>query len=89
MSQYAIDPELAQRRLRTLVRLLETEAGQQDARRENPAARKLCGELDSLEMREWARQCTNLLNGPVRTPLTRGKAGKKSLEDMTDEELLS
>lgn len=78
---YAIDPELSQRRLRTLVRLLETEARHQAmrGRSELPPV----GELDANEMRQWARQCANLLNGPMP------RKAAKPIEQMSDEELLS
>lgn len=77
MSQYAIDPELAQRRLKTLVRLLEEECVKRQS---------YMDQLTPLEMKEWARQCANLLNGPARAPTRKAV---KPMEQMTDEELLS
>jgi len=75
MSQWAIDPELSERRLATLVRLLEDEASvQAKGQRSKP------GELDANEMRQWAKQCRNIMRGPTT---------RKPIEQMTDEELLS
>lgn len=59
---YRVDPDLSKRRLRTLVRLLETEA-RTIAKRSWKEQRATSGELDANEMREWAAQCTNLLRG--------------------------
>jgi hypothetical protein len=80
MSQWSIDPELAQRRLRTLVRLLRTEARGHALRGRTQIVHS--GELDFKEMTDWANQCENLLTGP-----TPRKA--KPIEQMSDEELLS
>jgi hypothetical protein len=76
MSQWSIDPKLSQRRLATLVRLLEAEATWIGKGKQCQS-----GELDANEMRQWARQCSNLLNAPATAP--------KAIEQMSDEELLS
>jgi hypothetical protein len=79
MSQWSIDPKLSQRRLATLVRLLEAEATLIGKQGRTASVRP--GELDANEMRQWARQCSNLLNAPASAP--------KAIEQMSDEELLS
>lgn len=79
MSRWAIDPGLSERRLATLVRLLEEEATLIGKQGRTAPVRP--GELDANEMRQWARQCTNLLNTLPSQP--------KPIEQMTDEELLS
>lgn len=75
--QWAADPKLVQRRLATLVRLLEAEASLIGKQGRLAPVRPT--ELDANEMRQWARQIHNLQNASVAKPI----------EQMTDEELLS
>jgi hypothetical protein len=75
---WSVDPELSQRRLATLVRLLESEA--RTASQSNKA-----NELTPKEMLEWAHQCRNLIGTATRP----ARKAAKPLEEMSDEELLS
>lgn len=72
MSQWEADPNLVRRRLETLVALLRKELKHTVPH----------GTLTPTEMEQWAHQCSNLLNAPMRK-------ATKPIESMTDEELLS
>ena len=64
MSQYSADPALVQRRLVTLVRLLEAYAGESIGVQPHM--------LTPDEAQEWARQCRNLITLPMEDdPLLR------------------
>lgn len=62
MSPYEIDPDLRDRRLATLVQLLEEAQALQ-----TPAP------LSHVEMHDWAHQCRNLLGTAVEAPRRKPK----------------
>ena len=62
MSQYEADPDLVQRRLATLVQLLEEAQSLQTS-----------APLTHVEMHDWAHQCRNLLGTATGAPRRKSK----------------
>ena len=76
MSQWEIDPDLRDRRLAMLVRLL-LDAANSPWLADYPLTQREAG--------AWAHQCSNLLNAPA----PKQRKATKPIEQMSDEELLS